>query len=57
MAAFAHLAGWPYERLLAYHLLAVELLCVVPVRQADARVHDLRGARHTGCSSKQGASL
>ena len=26
MAAFAHLAGWPYERLLALHLLSVELL-------------------------------
>jgi nitrate reductase gamma subunit len=26
MAAFSHLAGWPYERLLASHLLAVELL-------------------------------
>jgi len=26
MAAFAHLAGWPYERLLAFHLLSVELL-------------------------------
>jgi len=28
MAAFAHLAGWPYERLLAWHLLSVELLLV-----------------------------
>lgn len=28
MAAFAHLAGWPYERLLAVHLLSVELLLV-----------------------------
>jgi nitrate reductase gamma subunit len=28
MAAFAHLAGWPYERLLAFHLLSVELLMV-----------------------------
>ena len=28
MAAFSHLAGWPYERLLALHLLAVELLLV-----------------------------
>jgi nitrate reductase gamma subunit len=28
MAAFAHLAGWPYERLLAFHLLSVELLLV-----------------------------
>jgi len=28
MAAFSHLAGWPYERLLAFHLLSVELLMV-----------------------------
>jgi nitrate reductase gamma subunit len=28
MAAFAHFAGWPYERLLAIHLLSVELLLV-----------------------------
>ena len=28
MAAFSHLAGWPYERLLAFHLLSVELLLV-----------------------------
>ena len=28
MAAFSHLAGWPYERLLAVHLLAAELLLV-----------------------------
>jgi nitrate reductase gamma subunit len=28
MAAFAHVAGWPYERLLAFHLLSVELLLV-----------------------------
>jgi len=28
VAAFSHLAGWPYERLLAWHLLAVELLLV-----------------------------
>jgi nitrate reductase gamma subunit len=28
LAAFSHLSGWPYERLLAYHLLAVELLLV-----------------------------
>jgi nitrate reductase gamma subunit len=28
MAAFSHLAGWPYERLLAIHLLSVELLLV-----------------------------
>ena len=26
--AFAHLGGWPYERLLAVHLLSVELLLV-----------------------------
>ncbi len=28
MAAFSHLAGWPYEQLLAFHLLSVELLMV-----------------------------
>jgi nitrate reductase gamma subunit len=28
MVAFSHLAGWPYERLLAFHLLSVELLLV-----------------------------
>jgi nitrate reductase gamma subunit len=28
LLAFSHLAGWPYERLLAYHLLSVELLLV-----------------------------
>ncbi len=28
LAAFAHFAGWPYERLLAVHLLSVELLLV-----------------------------
>ena len=28
MAAFAHLGGWPYERLLAVHLLSAELLLV-----------------------------
>jgi nitrate reductase gamma subunit len=28
MVAFSHLAGWPYERLLAVHLLSVELLLV-----------------------------
>jgi nitrate reductase gamma subunit len=28
MAAFAHLGGWPYERLLAIHLLSAELLLV-----------------------------
>ena len=27
-AAFSHLAGWPYERLFALHLLSVELLLV-----------------------------
>ena len=26
MAAFAHLGGWPYERLLAVHILSAELL-------------------------------
>jgi len=28
LLAFSHLAGWPYERLLAFHLLSVELLLV-----------------------------
>jgi len=28
MAAFAHLGGWPYERLLAVHILSAELLLV-----------------------------
>ena len=28
VAAFAHLGGWPYERLLAWHLLSVQLLLV-----------------------------
>ena len=28
VAAFSHIAGWPYEHLLASHLLAVELLLV-----------------------------
>jgi hypothetical protein len=28
MAALAHFGGYPYERLLAFHLLSVELLLV-----------------------------
>ena len=28
VAAFAHLGGWPYEQLLAWHLLSVQLLLV-----------------------------
>jgi nitrate reductase gamma subunit len=28
LLAFSHLAGWPYERLFALHLLSVELLLV-----------------------------
>jgi nitrate reductase gamma subunit len=28
MAAFSHLGGWPYERVLAFHLLSVQLLLI-----------------------------